>query len=304
MKIVYLDQPSYLPEFARERLASAGEFTVHTDRPDAAEARRRLEDADIAIVEWTTLNRDILDGLKRLKCIVLVTTSFSYVDVATARENGIVICNSPDYSRQSVAEHVFAMFLSLAKRLPQASAIAQDSTNNYTSHVIGKELHNATLGIIGFGSIGSWVAQIGSGFGMNIVAARRSPFSVAGIRSCSIDEVLASSDFVAVCLSVNDSSVGLLDARRLRLLRRNSVLVNIASNEVLDESTLATMLEDGTLFGAGFDETPSEVLLASKNVLVTPGTAWYTQSSLDRNVEMFVGTVEAFARGEPRFVVS
>jgi glycerate dehydrogenase len=304
MKIVYLDQPSYLPEFARERLAALGELTIYQDRPDAAEARKRLSEADIAIVEWTTLSADVLNGLDRLKCIVLVTTAYSFVDTEAARRNGITVCNCPDYSKQSVAEHVFAMFLSLGKRLPAASALAQNSANNYTCHVVGRELYQSTLGIVGFGSIGAWVATIAAGFGMNIVATRRRSFNSSEVRSASLDEVLASSDFVAVCLSVNETSRGLLDSRRLRLLKRDAILVNIASNDVLDEGALAEMLRDGSLFGAGFDETPERDLLSAPNVLVTPGTAWYTQASLDRNVDMFVGTVEVFLAGSSRFVVN
>lgn len=304
MKIIYLDKPSYLPETAVRKLETLGEVVVYDDMPSSEEAVRRLSGADIAIVEWTDISADMIEKIERLKCIVLVTTGYEFVDGEAARKKGITLCNTPDYSRQSVAEHVFGMFLAMAKRIPAADQLVRQGKVEYTDHVIGTELFDKTLGILGLGSIGSWVANIGKGFGMKVIGFTRTPRNIPEVTERSLDDVLGQSDFLAVCLSVNPSTEGLLNESKLNLIKPTAYIANIASNKILDESFIAEMLRNGKLAGAAFEHVINEELLHAPNTLLSPGSAWYTQDSLDRNVEMFVETVFAFSRNEPRFVVN
>lgn len=304
-KITYIDQPSYLPDWARKRLSEFATLEVFNDRPTAEVAAARLRDTDLAIVEWTTIGRDILREPGKLKYLVLVTTGYASVDVVAAREHGVIVCNTPQYSRQSVAEHTFAMFLSLAKRLIPADKLVRSGSSDYTRHAIGVELCGKTLGIVGMGSIGSWVAKIGAGFGMNVLGFSRSTFDVNGVpQKRNLVEMLSSCDFVASCVSVNPTSRGLFSSEVLKAIKPGAIFVNIAGNAVLDEPALRKLLEDGTLYGAGFDDLDGSDLLSTPNTLLTPGTAWYTQASLDRNVDMFVETARACLAGAPRHIVS
>lgn len=304
MKIIYLDKPSYFPQGGVDRLKSLGEVVIYNDKPDENEAIRRLSDTDIAIVEWTEISAEMFDKITRLKYIVLVTTGYSFVDVAAARRNGIIVSNTPHYSRQSVAEHIFAMFLSLSKRLCKADQLVRAGKHSYTDHILGVELYGKTLGILGLGSIGSWVAKIGLGFGMHVVGYNRSKKDIPDVSQLSLEEVLRTSDFLAICLSINPSSKGILNEKMLHLVKPSAILVNIAGNELVNESVILDMLTTKRLQGAGFEEFSDERFIELDNVILSPGTAWYTQSSIDRNVEMFVDSVFAFVNGQPRYVVN
>ena len=304
MKIVYIDKASYLPEWGRKKLADLGDFVAYPDTPTPSVAAERLRDADIAIVEWTDITADLLEKPGRLKCIVLVTTGYSFVDIAAARKKHVLVCNTPQYSRYSVAEHAIGMVLSLAKRLSQGDALVRAGHTEYTAHSIGKELYGTQLGVLGMGSIGSWVAHLGMGLGMKVGGHSRSKFSVEGVKQFELNSLLESSDVLVSCVSVNSASKNLLSRERLTKTKADSILVNIAGNSVLDEVAVADLLDAGHFYGVGFEEVSETRLLRSPRTLLSPGTAWYTQASLDRNVEMFVETVRAFAIGQPRFVVN
>lgn len=304
MNIIYLDKPSYLPQRAIEQLRTLGEVTVYDDLPTPEEAVNRLSNADIAIVEWTEITAEMLAKITRLKCIVLVTTGYDFVDVAAARRHGISVSNTPFYSTQSVAEHIFGLFLMMGKQLIAADALVRAGSHEYTDHVIGVELYEKTLGIVGLGAIGSWVARIGAGFGMRVIAHTRTPKAISDVQMVDIETLVADSDFLALCVSVNQSSLGLLNEGKLRLLKPSAFLVNIANNSVLDERYLGYMLNNGLLAGAAFDGAKDPSLITARNAFFSPGTAWYTQASLDRNVNMFVESVFAFAKGTPQYVVN
>jgi glycerate dehydrogenase len=304
MHIIYLDKPSYLPQDAVKQLKQLGTVTIYDDMPSSEEAVKRLSNADIAIVEWTDITSEMIAQLQRIKCIVLVTTGYEFVDINAAKQNNIVVCNTPDYSRYSVAEHVFGLFLALSKHLVDADRLVRQGKDEYTDHVVGVELYDKTLGILGLGSIGSHVAQIGQGFGMKVIGHTRTPKNLPNVTEMPLEETLRSSDFLSLCLSVNPSTKNMLDETKLSWLKPSAFLVNISSNDVLDEKVLAKMLNSNQLAGAGFDHVTDENLLQARNAIFSPGSAWYTQGSLNRNVHMFVDTVFAFANGHPRFIVN
>jgi glycerate dehydrogenase len=305
MRIVYLDEPSYLPDESIQKLESIGEFQVFHDRPDQDTARSRLADAEIAIVEWTDLPASIFEDSGRLKHVVLVTTGYGSVDVAAANAHGISVSNTPYYSRQSVAEHVFALFLALSKRIIEADKLSRENPHaSYTDHVLGKELCRARLGILGYGSIGSYVAQIGRGFDMEVVAFTRRDIPDPKIARLDLDELLATSDYVAACLPVGPPTEGILNRERLASMKSDSILVNIAGNSILDEAALGDLLQSGHLFGAGLEHATAPELLAAPNTIITAGTAWYTAASIQRNIDMVIETVETCVAGSPRFTVS
>jgi phosphoglycerate dehydrogenase-like enzyme len=160
------------------------------------------------------------------------------------------------------------------------------------------------MGIVGLGSIGSWIAKLALGFGMTVAAHSRSKFSVPDVDSISLDELCRNSDVIVSSVSINATTRGLLGRQLLESSKRDAILVNIAGNAVLDEGALLDLLHAGHFHGVGFEEVEDERLLKAPRTLLSPGSAWYTQASLDRNVDMFVGTAEHFLKGTPRFVVN
>jgi glycerate dehydrogenase len=304
-RVIYLDEPSYLPKSAIEALESIAEFEVFRDKPSLDQTIERLREADSAIVEWTALPSEVFVNPGKLRHVALVTTGYSKVDLSAARTAGVDISNTPEYSRQSVAEHAFGLILSAAKRIPEADTRVQsDPKAKYTDHEVGVQLYGKTLGILGLGSIGTWIAKIGQGFGMDVISYTRSQVRMPGVTQLPLDDVLAKADVIAISLPNSADVVGLLSSQKLGLMRHGSILINVSGNGCLDQSALARMLETGHIYGAGLDSGVSPELAGAPHLIRTGGTAWYTQSALDLNLEMVVETIRLGLQGEPRFVVN
>ena len=304
MKITYLDEPTYLPDYAIKRFRELGEFVVYSDRPSPKEAIRRLNDTDIAIVEWIAINDEMFSQLQRLKYIVVALTGYSFVDVDAAKRQDIKVSNIPTYSRQSVAEHAFALLLATNRKLLLADQEARKGKRDYFAPFLSSELYGKTLGILGLGSIGSWVAQIGHGFGMQVIGTSRTMKNLPNVRQVSLTELLMNSDCLMVCVDRNESTKGMLSREKLSMMKKTAFLVSVVSG-ICDEHALADMLAKGSLAGVGIDALGKESpLLHSENSVFSPHIAWYTQDTLDRLISIMTKNVEQFILGKPQNVVN
>ena len=305
MRITKIDESAYLPEYAIQRFSEMGTFKKYDDRPSREEAIRRLNETDVAIVEWTSIDREMFGHITGLKYIVVALTGYEFVDVVAAKERGILVSNLPTYSRQSVAEHAFALLLAVNRRTCEADHAAREGKRDYFEPFLATELYEKTLGIVGLGNIGSWIAKIGQGFGMNVIGCSRKPKSIPSVRDVGLEELLRKSDVVVVSVDYNDSTAGMLSRERLALLKPTSFVVSIAPPGILDEAALADMLAAGKLSGVGLDipQKGSPLEKIERSVL-TPGIAWYTQDSLDRSISILVTNVEKFIAGKPQNVVN
>lgn len=304
MKITYLDEPTYLPEYAIDRLKKLGEFVAYHDRPSKEEAVRRLSDTDIAIVEWTAIDRAMFEQIHDLRYIVVALTGYSFIDVVAAKEHGVLVSNIPTYSRRSVAEQAFALLLAVNRKLLLTDREARIGKRDYFQPFLGTELYGKTLGILGLGNIGSWIAQIGLGFGMSVIGTSRNPKKIPNVEDVSLEELLSRSDALVVCVDRNNSTVGMLSRQRLSSMRKTAFLVSIVSG-VCDEEALADMLRQGKLAGVGLDiPSKNTPLTQLDNAVLTTGTGWYTQDSLDRLMSIVIANIERYIQGNPQNVVN
>lgn len=300
MKITKLDESAYFPQHAVSRLKTLGEFVKFDDRPNEEEAIKRLSNTDIAIVEWTSIDKSMIEKISQLKHIVVALTGYEFVDVKSAREHGISVSNIPMYSRQSVAEHAFAILLTLVRKIEDADHAAKSGKRDYFDPFLSMELYGKTLGIIGLGNIGSWMAKIGQGFGMTVVGHSRSPKNIPGIRDISLEELLRISDVVMVSVDSNETTKGLLNKTNLTYLKKTAYIVCISPTGIVDEEVLANMLSSNKLSGVGLDIAEEHSPLEkSRNSIITPGCAWYTQDALDRLAGIMVDDVESYIKGSP-----
>lgn len=303
MRIVHLDEPTYLPDGWRDRLGELGELEVFEDRPDEDTAVRRLCSADLAIVEWTRLSASLLGRVTRLRYLTLVTTAFDNVDLAAAEAAGIVVAHCPGYARQSVAEHVFGVILTLRRRLRAADAAVRAGASHLYRPFLGQELRGRTLGLVGTGRTATAVAALADGFGMRVVGANRTGRPVDGLAVLPLEEVLRRSDILSVHVPSNRDTRGLLDADRLALLRPSALLVNTSRAEVIDQAALAAMLTGGRLAGAALDDLAgprADTLRRLDTVLLTPGTAWYTDTAREANLVEVYENIAGYLAGQPR----
>lgn len=317
MKIVVLDGYTLNPgDLSWDRLFSLGEVVIY-ERTPADKIIERSAHAAVLITNKTPLTEESLNRLPGLKYIGVLATGYNVVDTAAAKQKNIIVTNVPSYSTMSVAQLTFALLLELCHHVQKHSDSVMDgkwaqSPDFSYSHFPLIELSGKTIGIIGFGNIGKKVADIATVFGMNIIAASRNRSDQSdrkNFRWGEINEVLELADIVSIHCPLLPETKGLINADRLKRMKRSAFLINTSRGPVVVEKDLAQALNDGTIAGAGLDvlslEPPSEgnPLFTAKNCIITPHIAWATKEARVRLMDIAVDNVEAFLSGKPVNVV-
>jgi glycerate dehydrogenase len=317
MKLVVLDghtlNPGDLSWDALQALAPVEIFPRTAPRDVAA----RAGDAELVLTNKVVLDRAAIAALPKLRYIGVLATGYNVVDVAAARERGIVVTNVPEYSTRSVAQMVFALLLELCHHAGAHSGAVR--AGRWTSSPDFAfwdfplvELDGRTLGIVGLGRIGKAVAALGQAFGMKVLAYQHRPKDVpAGVAvTSSLDALFRESDVVTLHCPLTAETKGLVNAARLALMKRTAFLINTGRGPLVEEQDLADALNAGRIAGAGLDvlsqEPPpaSNPLLAARNCVITPHCAWATHAARGRLMTTVVENVRAFLAGAPRNVVS
>jgi len=239
----------------------------------------------------------------RLRVVANVAVGYDNVDVGAAREHGIVVCNTPGVLDETTADLAFTLILSAA-RLAHAAETdlrAGDWHGWGITQYLGRDVHGATLGIVGYGRIGRAVARRASGFGMQVLHHARTDSGEPGFVA-DLDELLAAADIVSLHVPGGDASRHLIDARRLALMKPTAVLVNTARGSVVDEDALADALHSGRLFAAGLDvfEREPEVrprLLSAPNAVLLPHIGSASQATRTRMARLAAQAVAIVLEG-------
>jgi glycerate dehydrogenase len=314
VKIVVVDNVGF-PQDLISRLESTGnELVIWDDVPETGTAIQRLQGAEVAVMGWTTLPRSALEQLN-LRYISLALTGTEIVDLEACRDLGIVVSNVPKYSTQSVAEYAFALLLCAIRHIREADAqVRLGNSVSPNEELRGFELCGKTLGILGLGSIGQWIAGIAAGFGMRMIASSRTPKNLDAIEDVDIDVLLRQSDVLMVAIETNSETAGMLDRRRIQMLKRGSVLINVTSNQVLDEEALYERLACREIRAAAFDDVShsghdeqtaaDSRLLELPNVVLSPQAGWYTVEAERRLLEIACDNIFGYLEGAPTNVVS
>lgn len=298
-----------------ETLRAAGLRTHHAPELAALPATERariLSQVRGIIAGTQPLRAADLEQAPRLEIVVRTGVGYDSVDVAAATAQGVPVCVTAGANRQAVAEHVFALMLAAARRVPEN---IENLAAGRWQQLTGRELHGATLGILGLGSIGKAVAGIARGFGMRVIAYDPyfdEDFAAAnGIRRATLDEVLSEADFITLHLFLDDSTRNLIDAERLAAMKSDAILVNTARGGIVDEDALVAAVRDGVIGGAALDVFASEPLPADSPLLHTPGilatthVAGATREARGESGRMAAANVIGVLAGEaPRFVVN
>lgn len=319
MKLVILDAYAENPgDLSWDWLENVvEEYEIYDITPPDKVIERSI-DADILVTNKTVLTADILSQLPKLRFISTLATGYNVIDTVYAAQRGIPVSNIPAYSTDGVAQLVFALILEIVNNV----ALHNDSVKNgdwcrsehfcYWKTPIA-ELANKTLGIIGFGKIGSAVAQIANAFGMNVIAYSPNTRSYIGygkVDFVSLDEVIANSDIISLHCPLTDSTNGLVNKDFLSRMKKTAILINTSRGPVINETDLKAALDDGTIAAAGVDVLSVEPakednpLLTCKNCIITPHIAWASFEARSRLMSIFRSNVEAFVAGKPINVVN
>lgn len=313
MKIVVLDGFTLNSgDLSWDELGMCGELTVY-DRTSADELYIRIKDADIILTNKVRITGDMMSMLPRLKYIGVLATGYNVVDVKSAAERNIVVTNVPSYSTRSVAQSVFALLLAITNRVEYYTDRSRKGRWSespdfcyYDTNLI--ELAGKRMGIVGLGHIGRSVAEIARAMGMGVYAhtSKSKDCLPDWVNPVGVDELFAACDVISLHCPLTDNNVRMVNARRLKMMKPSSILINTARGGLVDEQALADALNSGKIYAAGVDvlsqEPPEEdnPLLSARNCFITPHISWSTVDARRRLMDIAVENVKAFISGSPQ----
>jgi phosphoglycerate dehydrogenase-like enzyme len=307
-----------VPDWFGERLAREFAPLRITQRQSYDGIEKDLSEAEIIFT--ISLRPEQFAATKKLRWIHAPSAAVHQLLFAELVKSDVVVTNSREVHGPVVAEHVMALILALAKKIPQAALMqqkhiwGQEAMWNDGAHP--REITGATLGLIGVGSIGRRVAQMASAFGMRVIAVREhvekgKPEGVETVFPPSaLDELLNQSDYVVLAAPLIAATQGLINADRLAIMKTDACLINVGRGAQVDEAALAEALRSRRIAGAALDVFDREPLPADSplweldNLLITPHTAGLTEKLWHRHYELFADNLRRYLARQPlRFVV-
>lgn len=313
LKIVVLDGYTLNPgDLSWKDLEALGTVKIY-DRTRPGEVVERATGAQVVLTNKTVLDGEALSQLPDLKYIGVLATGYNVVNLEAARRQGITVTNIPAYSTDSVAQMVFAHLLNITQRVGHyAEEVAsghwtkQADFSYWNTPLV--ELAGKTLGVIGLGHTGMATARIALAFGMQVLAytSKSAAEFPAGIRKAdSLEQVFSDSNVVSLHCPLTETTKNLVNLERLKLMKREAVLINTGRGGLVNETDLAEALEKGLLAAAGVyvlssePPVPGHPLVGVKNCFITPHIAWATFEARQRLMGQAVRNIEAFLSGQP-----
>ena len=292
-----------LPGDALERLAAEHDVEVWPERvpPPRDELMRRAPELEGLLSLLTDpVDAELIEAGPRLRAISNYAVGVDNVDVEAATVRGIPVGNTPDVLTESTADLALALMLGIARRLAEGEAFvrAGEWVTWEPGLMLGRDLHGATVGIVGYGRIGKAVGRRLEGFGCDVLTNTRAD-------PASLHELLERSDFVTVHCPLTPQTRGLIGEDALRRMKPTAYLVNTARGPIVDTNALARALHAGELAGAALDVTDPEPLpgdhplLEAPNLLVVPHIGSATHATRERMADMAVNNLLAGLAGRP-----
>ena len=290
MKITILDGAVENPgDLSWDALAALGDLTVY-DYTAPEEILPRIGDAPIILTNKTPITRQTMDECPNLRYIGVLATGFNVIDVAAAKEKGIVVANVPSYGTQAVAQFVMAQLLEICHRIGHHNDAVQQGRwtacrdFSFWDYPL-MELAGKTFGIVGYGRIGQATAELARAFGMNVIYYSRHG---SGEGYVPLDELYARSDIVSLHCPLTEQTRGMIGKEQLAMMKPNAIIVNEARGAVIDDKALVEALQNGTIWGAAIDTwekeplDPNDPLVKMEKVITTSHLGAATRETVIR----------------------
>lgn len=316
MKIVILDAYAANPgDLSWDEFAALGDLTVY-DRTAQEDAAARIGDAEVVFINKVRLTDEIFAACPNLKLVSILATGYNIVDLAAAKRRGITVCNVPGYSTRAVVQMTFALLLEICQQVGlHSGAVHTGRWQTCPDFCFWDrpliELDGKTMGIVGYGAIGSAVGTVAQALGMKLlVTARHEKPVPEGARFVSLPELLAQSDVVSLHCPQTAENARMIDAGALAQMKDGAILLNTARGGLLDEQAVADALRSGKLLAAGMDVVSAEPihadnpLLTAPNCFLTPHIAWAPLETRRRLQTISAENLRAFLAGKPQNVVN
>jgi glycerate dehydrogenase len=305
MKIVFLDSATMGDDISLSGIEALGELACWpVTTPD--EVIQRVSGADVIITNKVVISREAIDAAKNLKLICVAATGMNNVDTAYATLKGIPVKNAVGYSTDSVLQVTFTLIFGLIGKLLLYDSYVKNGKYSggvmYTN-VKDKfhEIRGMKLGVIGMGNIGKKVAQAATLFGAEV-----SYYSTSGTSHCkeypslSLKELLSSSDIVSIHSPLNDRTKDLIAREQLKWMKREAIIINMGRGGIVNESDLASALDEGIIAGAGVDvfeqepfpkDHPYMKIIHKERILLTPHIGWASVEARKRLIGIVASNI-------------
>jgi glycerate dehydrogenase len=317
VEIIILDGYAENPgDLSWSEFEALGRVTVY-DRTPAEQVVQRIGKAEVVIVNKTPLTRETLAACPDIRYIGLLATGYDVVDVAAARERGIVVSNIPSYGTYAVGQFAIALLLEICCRVGHhACAVKEGRWSSNPDWCFWDypliELYGKTMGIIGFGRIGQTTGSMARALGMRVLAYDVAPDESARAIAeyVPLDTLFAHSDVVALHCALFPETRGIINKQTLARMKDGVVILNNSRGPLIVESDLAEALNSGKVYAAGLDVvsgepiSPDNPLLKAKNCFITPHISWAAIESRRRLLNTAVGNLQSFLRGVPANTVA
>jgi D-lactate dehydrogenase len=285
----------------------------------------KVKDIDVlAVFIYSKVDKNIIDKLLKAKLITAMSTGFDHIDLKECKKRKITVCNVPTYGENTVAEHTFALILSISRKMVDSVDKVRKEDFRLTG-LRGFDLKGKTIGIIGCGNIGIHVARIAKGFEMNVLVfdLHKDPklAKKIGFKYAAMDNLLKNSDIVTLHVPENKYTHHMINAKTLKKFKKGAVLINTARGGLIDTTALIKALDNRAIKYAGLDVLEGEcyireekellhpdfsktcdlrtalqnhVLLHKPNVYITPHNAFNSREALVRILDTTIENIQAF----------
>ena len=330
--MVCYEAEAWEEERLRQRLANL-DLAFSRDNLDEGSVGVAGDAEVVSIFVHSRVTSELLDQMPKLKLLATRSTGYDHIDLAACTARGVVVSNVPVYGTNTVAEHTFGLILALSRNIHKAYVRTVRGDFSLRG-LIGFDLKDKTLGVVGAGNIGMHVIRIARGFGMRVMAhdVRPNPLlaEVLGFDYASLEALLRESDIVSLHAPLTSDNYHLINRQTLAMMKRGALLINTARGGLVDTDALIWALDQGVLAGAGLDVLEGEeliqeekqllaasaaeeklravlrqhLLLRREDVVVTPHIAFYSHEALARIVDTTVENIHGYLAGRPRNVVN
>jgi phosphoglycerate dehydrogenase-like enzyme len=300
------------PDWFAERLRAEFPKIEVVRRDDYNQIEKELVDTDV-LMSWS-LTPQQLAAAPKLRWIHSPAAAVHRLMIPELVRSNVVVTSARGLHGPVVAEHVIALMLALAKRLPSAMRYQAQKVWGqelmWGEHPRPREIAGATLGLVGIGSIGLEVARLAKALGMKVLATRgstrRSEETVSHIYSPDeLELMLAQSDYVVLAAPVTPSTRGMMNQERLAVMKKDAYLINVARGALINEPALIVALREHRIAGAALDVfeneplPPDSPLWAMENVVITPHSAAMTEKLWVRHFDLLIDNLRRFIEGAP-----
>lgn len=283
------------------------------DRPaDRSWILGHIKDKQGALVMLTDrVDREFLSASRGLRVVSTLSVGYDHIDVQACKEMGIVVTNTPDVLTDATADMGFALLFSAARRVTEGDRVIRSgrwAEKWKPDFMLGTEVTGKTLGILGMGRIGRAVAHRAGAFSMKVIYTSRNAKTVENAERVPFERLLAESDYLMACVSLNEETRGTLNMESFSKMKRSSIMINISRGPVVNENDLFRALQEGVIAGAALDVfqseplNPASPLISLDNIVLAPHLGSATRET--RNLMAQLATenlISALSGEKPRY---